>query len=380
VRIPSRSDPLYGPPDMSGEILTIVGARPNFMKAAPIHAEFARRGVAHAIIHTGQHYDDAMSKVFFDDLGMPKPAEYLGVGSGSHAAQTAQIMIGLERVFLDRKPRLVNVVGDVNSTMAAALVAVKLEIPVVHTEAGLRSRDWAMPEETNRVVTDVISRLLLTPSADADANLLAEGRAAADIVRVGNVMIDTLLAHVERARTLDVAKKLGLGGAYGVVTLHRPSNVDDPTTLERIAGALATVADQLPLVFPVHPRTKSRLASSPAGARLSGHPNLRLVEPMGYVEFLSLTSGAKLALTDSGGLQEETTALGIPCLTLRENTERPVTESEGTNTIVGTDAERIIAEARRAIAGQGKQGRVPAMWDGKAAVRIVDAILAFLAR
>jgi UDP-N-acetylglucosamine 2-epimerase (non-hydrolysing) len=365
---------------MSGEILTIVGARPNFMKAAPIHAAFVARGIDHQIIHTGQHYDDAMSKVFFDDLGMPRPAEYLGVGSGSHAAQTAAVMVGLEKVFEARKPRLVNVVGDVNSTMAAALVATKLHIPVVHTEAGLRSRDWHMPEEINRIVTDSISSLLLTPSPDGDANLLAEGKPRDRIVCVGNVMIDTLRMHLPRAQALDVPGRYGLTpGKYIVVTLHRPSNVDDPETFDRLAAVLHELSERAPIIFPVHPRTRARMASTAVGARFASAPRITLVDPLGYVEFLSLSSRAQLAITDSGGLQEETTALGIPCLTVRESTERPVTATEGTNTIVGTDPDRIRSEAIQALEGRGKQGRVPALWDGRAAERIVDAILGFLA-
>lgn len=362
-----------------GPILTIVGARPNFMKAAPIHRAFEAAGIEHHIIHTGQHYDDAMSKVFFDDLGMPKPAEYLGVGSGSHAEQTAAVMVGLEKVFLARKPALVNVVGDVNSTMAAAIVAAKLHIPVAHTEAGLRSRDWSMPEEVNRAVTDVLSDLLLTPSADADDNLLAEGKAKERIVRVGNVMIDTLFMNLERAKQKDVPKELGLEhGQYAVVTLHRPSNVDDAETFGRISDALLEIASELPVVFPVHPRTRKQMQSFGLLPRWERHPKVRLVDPLGYVEFLSLTSRARLVLTDSGGLQEETTALGIPCLTLRENTERPITVEEGTNVVVGTDADRIREEAQKALSGRSKAGRVPELWDGKTSLRIVTAISGFL--
>jgi UDP-N-acetylglucosamine 2-epimerase (non-hydrolysing) len=362
-------------------VLTIVGARPNFMKAAPIHFAATRAGVEHHIIHTGQHYDAAMSKVFFDDLGMPAPAEYLGVGSGSHAVQTANVMIGLEKVFLSRKPDLVNVVGDVNSTMAAAIVAAKLHIPVAHTEAGLRSRDWAMPEEVNRAVTDVVSDLLLTPSADADENLLAEGKPADRIVRVGNVMIDTLRMHLPRAQALDVPAQLGLQhGGFGVVTMHRPSNVDDAETFTRIAGALLDVSERLPLVFPVHPRARKHMAQFGLLERFEASEQVRLIDPLGYLEFMSLVSRCKLVLTDSGGLQEETTALGIPCLTLRENTERPVTVTEGTNTVVGTDDAKIRAEAFAAIDGAGKAGRIPELWDGEAGRRIIEAIVALLDR
>jgi UDP-N-acetylglucosamine 2-epimerase (non-hydrolysing) len=366
-------------PAMAGPILTIVGARPNFMKAAPIHRAFEAAGVAHELIHTGQHYDDAMSKVFFDDLGMPKPSVYMGVGSASHAVQTANVMIGLEKVFLEKKPRMVMVVGDVNSTMAAALVASKLLIPVAHVEAGLRSRDWTMPEEVNRVVTDAICDLLLTPSPDGDDNLLAEGKPREKIVCVGNVMIDTLFMHLPRAKTLDVPAQMGLTpGKYAVLTLHRPSNVDDSATFERIIGAVLAIAEKTPIVFPVHPRTRGRLSSFDLGRKLEASSNIKLVEPMGYLEFMSLVSRCRFALTDSGGLQEETTALGLPCITLRENTERPITVDEGTNVIVGTDAKKIRDEAEKIFTSGGKAGRVPALWDGKASERIVAATLKFL--
>jgi UDP-N-acetylglucosamine 2-epimerase (non-hydrolysing) len=359
-------------------IFTVVGARPNFMKAAPVHAAFSRAGVAHEIIHTGQHYDDAMSKVFFEELRMPRPVVDLGVGSGSHAEQTAAVMVGLERVFLERRPRAVLVVGDVNSTLAASLVAAKVGIFVGHIEAGLRSGDWAMPEEVNRVVTDSLSDLLLTPSPDADRNLLSEGCAPESIARVGNVMIDTLLEHLPRARELDVPGKLGLHpGEYAVLTLHRPSNVDDPAVLEGILGAVARIAARVPVVFPVHPRTRKTVESR--GIRLAEIPGMVLSDPLGYLEFLSLTSRARLVLTDSGGLQEESTVLGIPCLTLRKNTERPITIEEGTNVLVGTDPEAIFAEADRALSdGGGRVRRVPALWDGQAAGRIVDAVMSRL--
>lgn len=363
----------------SDPILTVVGARPNFMKAAPVHRAFEAKGVRHHIIHTGQHYDAAMSKVFFEDLGMPEPEVYMGVGSGSHAVQTAQVMMGFEKVCQDLSPRMVLVVGDVNSTLAASLVAAKLHIPVGHVEAGLRSRDWAMPEEVNRAVTDVLSDLLLTPSPDADENLIAEGKPKARIVCVGNVMIDTLLANRERALQLDVPGRLGVDpGAYAVLTLHRPSNVDETEVLEGLVDVLISVASDIPLVFPVHPRTRQRLEATGLGKRLEAAPNVHLLEPLGYLEFLSLTSRARLVLTDSGGLQEETTALGIPCLTLRENTERPITESEGTNIVVGVDPARIRAEVDGILATGGKAGQVPALWDGRAAHRIADAVLAFL--
>ena len=356
----------------------MVGARPNFMKAAPVHAAFARAGVAHEIVHTGQHYDEAMSKVFFDELGMPRPIVDLEVGSGSHAEQTAAVMVGLERFFLEKKPRAVLVVGDVNSTLAASLVAAKLGIFVGHVEAGLRSGDWTMPEEVNRVVTDTLADLLLTPSPDADRNLLAEGCAPESIARVGNVMIDTLMEHLPRARARDVPRKLGLEEArYAVLTLHRPSNVDDPKLLRGILGAVARIADRLPVVFPVHPRTRKNIAA--AGLHLEETKGIVLTDPLGYLEFLSLTSRARLVLTDSGGLQEESTVLGIPCLTLRKNTERPITIEEGTNVLVGTDPETILAEAERALGnGEGRAHRVPALWDGQAAGRVVDAVMSRL--
>jgi UDP-N-acetylglucosamine 2-epimerase (non-hydrolysing) len=358
-------------------ILTVVGARPNFMKAAPVHAAFTRAGVAHEIIHTGQHYDSAMSKVFFEELGMPRPVADLGVGSGSHAEQTAAVMVGLERFFVERKPRAVLVVGDVNSTLAASLVAAKLGVFVGHIEAGLRSNDWAMPEEVNRVVTDSLSDLLLTPSPDADRNLLAEGCAPESIARVGNVMIDTLLEHLPRARALDVPTRMGLHpGEYAVLTLHRPSNVDDPGLLRGILGAVGRIAERVPVVFPVHPRTRRSIEALGLDLGASG---LVLSDPLGYLEFLSLTSRARLVLTDSGGLQEESTVLGIPCLTLRKNTERPITIEEGTNVLVGTDPEVIFAEAERALSNEGAGARrVPALWDGQAAGRIVDAVMAKL--
>ena len=354
-------------------VLHVCGARPNFMKVAPVWRAIAVGGrLGQKLLHTGQHYDEKMSDVFFEELGLPRPDIALGVGSGSHAAQTAGVMTTLEAVVARDRPSLISVVGDVNSTLAAALVAAKACVPLAHVEAGLRSFDRAMPEEVNRLVVDRLADLLLTPSADADQNLRGEGVPAAKVVRVGNVMIDPLRARLPEALARPVLRTLGLApGGYGVCTLHRPANVDDPEVLARILDGLAQVQARLPLVFPVHPRTRKSLEA--VQRRLEALPNLRLVEPQGYLDFLALTSQARMVLTDSGGLQEESTALGVPCLTLRENTERPVTVSEGTNVLVGSDPERIAAEARAILEGRGKRGRIPAGWDGHAGERVARA-------
>lgn len=356
------------------KVLHVVGARPNFMKAAPIHKAIAQRGrLAQILVHTGQHYDAKMSDVFFADLGMPAPQVHLGVGSGSHAEQTARTMLALEQVFLNEKPDLVSVVGDVNSTLAATLVAVKMGIPLAHVEAGLRSFDRTMPEETNRILTDRVADLLLTPSPDADENLRHEGTDPERIHFVGNVMIDSLVASLEPARKLPTLQHLGLtAGGYAVCTLHRPANVDDPKTLAGLLEALTQLGRALPVVFPVHPRTRKMIADAGLGARLEAADGLRWMEPLGYLEFLSLTSQAKLVLTDSGGLQEETTALGVPCLTLRDSTERPVTVTIGTSQLVGTNPVAILREAERVLDGQGKRGRIPDLWDGRTAPRIAE--------
>lgn len=359
------------------KILNIVGARPNFMKMAPIIAAIEQRSVeaSQVLVHTGQHYDEAMSASFFRDLQMPPPDINLQIGSGTHAEQTAKVMLAFEPVLIEQKPDWVVVVGDVNSTLACALVAAKLNVKVAHVEAGLRSFDRAMPEETNRVVTDRIADLLLTPSADADANLLREGIAAEKIVRVGNVMIDTLFAQLEKARTSSILDDLLLQPrCFAVLTLHRPSNVDDAATLRKIFSAIEKIAVELPIVFPAHPRTQARLTEF--GIMLP--PQVRIVEPLGYRDFLKLWSNARLALTDSGGLQEETTALGIPCLTLRDNTERPITVEQGTNRVVGREPEAIIAAAVDVLRGdQNQPTRIPDLWDGRAAERIVEALLKF---
>ena len=353
-------------------VLTVAGARPNFMKVAPVLRELrARPGFEALLVHTGQHYDAAMSDAFFRDLGIPEPDVNLGVGSGSHAAQTADVLRGIEPVLLDWKPAAVIVVGDVNSTLAATVAAVKLGIPVAHVEAGLRSFDRGMPEEINRLLTDAVSHWLFTSEPSGGENLLREGVPAERIHFVGNVMIDSLRANLDRARALDVLGPLGLtGGGYGVLTLHRPSNVDDPEHLARLFAVLEEIHAELPLVFPVHPRTGAAIAE-----RLGGRsPRLQTSEPLGYLEFLALLADARLVLTDSGGIQEEATVLGVPCLTLRENTERPVTVSEGTNRIVGSAPDTIRAEARKVLDGEARPGRIPDRWDGAAAARIVDVL------
>lgn len=359
------------------KIVNIVGARPNLMKIAPL-MEVMRRtpGVDPILVHTGQHYDERMSELFFRELEIPAPDHYLGVGSGTHAQQTAQVMVRLEPLFKELRPDLVLVVGDVNSTLAAALVASKLGILLAHVEAGLRSFDRSMPEEVNRIVTDALSDLLFTTERGAMENLRREGIAEEKVHFVGNVMIDTLLRHRERAEELDVPGSFGVPpGAYAVVTLHRPSNVDTPEALAGMVDVVAGVAERLPVVFPVHPRTRSRLAEAGMLARLDAVPAVRLTEPLGYLEFLGLLAGARIVLTDSGGVQEETTILGVPCLTLRENTERPVTITHGTNRLVGTDPARILAAVDETLAAPRPEGRRPELWDGRAAERIVDTLV-----
>ncbi|MBV8857718.1 MAG: UDP-N-acetylglucosamine 2-epimerase (non-hydrolyzing) [Acidobacteria bacterium] len=362
------------------KVINVVGARPNFMKVAPIVEAMRRRPAEFApvVLHTGQHYDERMSDAFFRDLGLPTPDVHLGVGSASHAQQTAAVMQKFEPVVLEQKPDWVLVVGDVNSTLACALVCSKLGVRVAHVEAGLRSRDRTMPEEINRLVTDQLSDLLLTPSEDGDRNLLAEGIPPERIRFVGNVMIDSLFKQLKNAEGSRVREELEVAGSdYAVVTLHRPSNVDEPDVLGGILSALKRISQRLPVVFPIHPRTRKNLGEFGLLEGVEGGGRVRFVEPLGYLDFLQLYSGARLVLTDSGGIQEETTALGIPCLTLRENTERPVTVELGTNRVVGTNPERIFAEAEAALAQDGQKGppRVPPLWDGRAAERILDALL-----
>ena len=359
------------------KVLNIVGARPNFMKIAPIVREMARRDSEFQplIVHTGQHYDAAMSDSFFEDLGIPTPDFHLEIGSASHAVQTAKIMTAFEPIVLAEKPDWILVVGDVNSTIACALVGAKLNVKIAHVEAGLRSRDRTMPEEINRILTDSISDLLLTTSEDADENLKNEGVPADKIKVVGNVMIDSLFYNLEKAKALKVRENLNLKDKdYAVLTLHRPSNVDDKETFSGLLEALVSISEKLPVIFPAHPRTRANIEKFGFAERIE-KSNIRLIEPLGYLDFMNLYSGAKLVLTDSGGLQEETTALEIPCLTLRENTERPITISHGTNVLVGTDPEKIKRAAFEILAQTTTQNaKIPPLWDGHAAERICDAL------
>ena len=358
------------------KVINVVGARPNFMKVAPIVEAMKRREreFTPLVVHTGQHYDAAMSDAFFSDLDLPEPDVYLGVGSASHAAQTAAVMERFEPVVLQEKPDWVLVVGDVNSTLACALVCVKLGVKVAHVEAGLRSRDRTMPEEINRLLTDQIADLLFTPSADANENLLAEGIPTERIHLVGNVMIDSLYKHLERASQSTIKEQLALNGDYAVLTLHRPSNVDALSAFSDILDALEKIAARLPIVFPVHPRTMKMIDELQLAERVKRVAGLRLIDPVGYLDFLSLYSGARIVLTDSGGIQEETTVLGIPCVTLRENTERPITVSLGTNTIVGTEGDKIVLAAFAALDEPRKPAAPIPLWDGKTADRIVDVL------
>lgn len=352
----------------------IAAARPNFMKIAPLYHELSRRPWCEPVlVHTGQHYDANMSDAFFEDLELPAPDIHLGVGSGSHAEQTGRVMIEYEKVCLDDHPDWVVVVGDVNSTLACTLAAAKLLVPVAHLEAGLRSRDRTMPEEINRIATDAVADLLWTPSEDGSENLRAEGVPESRIELVGNIMIDSLelqRAAIERAGT---AQRLGLGsGAYGVVTMHRPANVDTRDALRRAVDALCSAAERIPLVFPVHPRTRSKLEAFELFPLLESAPGLTLCEPLGYREFMNLVMGARLVVSDSGGIQEESSYLGIPCMTLRPNTERPVTVSMGTNELV--TVEGLVPAIESVLAGRWKQGQAIPLWDGRTASRVADSL------
>jgi UDP-N-acetylglucosamine 2-epimerase (non-hydrolysing) len=350
------------------------------MKIAPIYAEMKRRDSEFLpmIVHTGQHYDAAMSDSFFIDLGMPKPDVHLNVGSASHAVQTAKIMMEFEPIVLEHNPDWVLVVGDVNSTIACTLVCAKLGIKVAHVEAGLRSFDRTMPEEINRILTDSISDLLLTPSPDGNENLKREGIADEKVKLVGNVMIDSLLRNLKIAESSIIREELNLTeNKYAVMTLHRPSNVDDKETFSGLLEALLAISEKLPIIFPAHPRTRGKIEEFGFSEQVE-KSNIKLIEPLGYLDFMRLYSGAKLVLTDSGGLQEETTALGIPCLTLRENTERPITIEMGTNILVGTNAEKIKQTAFEILENKSKiDAKIPPLWDGKTAERICDALIAY---
>lgn len=354
---------------MSGEQLHIVGARPNFMKAAPVVEAARGRGLPTRLVHTGQHYDQAMSHVFFEQLGMPAPDLNLGVGSGSHAQQTADLMVALEKTLLASEPSCVVVYGDINSTLAATLVASKLHIPVAHVEAGLRSFDRSMPEEVNRIVTDSLSDLLFVTSPEGLVNLGKEGVSASKVHFVGNPMIDTLKKFVDVLDPLQIRSELSLPSEYGVVTVHRPSNVDDPAAAERIVEILRQVSTRIELVVPLHPRGRATLSR----AGMMEIPGVSVIDPLGYLEFMALVSQASVVLTDSGGLQEETTVLGIPCITLRDNTERPITISHGTNVLVGNDPERAIPAVWSAIEAK-VDPHEPPFWDGQAGQRIASVL------
>jgi UDP-N-acetylglucosamine 2-epimerase (non-hydrolysing) len=359
-------------------ICIVAGTRPNFMKAAPVWRALRSRHRDVVLLHTGQHSDAMMSDVFFRDLGMPGPDVRLDCGGGSQAVQTAAVLVAVERALVQRKPEVVVVVGDVTSTMAAALAAAKLGIPVVHVEAGLRSGDWTMPEEINRVVTDRLSDLLLTSSRDVHTNLAREGVASERVRFVGNVMIDSLLRAT--SHPTDVLNRLGVdAGAYAIATLHRPANVDTHEAFAKALDALETIVARIPVLFPMHPRTAARANELGLESRLRAIPALRTIEPLGYNDFVTLMAKARLVATDSGGIQEETTALRIPCLTMRPATERPITVTEGSNVIVGLDVARIAHEVDAAVAGKGKRGSIPEGWDGRAGERIAAAIEQLLA-
>jgi len=359
------------------KIINVVGARPNFMKIAPIFEVMKRTpGVDPYIVHTGQHYDAVMSELFFNNLGLPEPDRYLGVGSGSHGEQTGKIMIGFESIVRDLDPDIVLVVGDVNSTIACGLVAVKLGVKLVHVEAGLRSFDRTMPEEVNRVLTDQISDYLFTTERSALDNLVREGIDPKRVHFVGNVMIDSLLNHRAKAAQQTVLADLGLEPrGFALATLHRPANVDDPAVFADLLEVLGEISRRLPVLFPMHPRSRARLAEFGLEARAAEFPALRFSEPLGYLDFLRCMDNAAFVLTDSGGIQEETTVLGVPCITARDNTERPVTTTKGTNVVAGRDPARLLAEAGKILDGPAPAGELPDLWDGHAAERIVRVLL-----
>lgn len=361
-------------------IVNVVGARPNFMKIAPLMEEYRKQGgIEPILVHTGQHYDEKMSDLFFRQLEIPQPDINLGVGSGSQAVQTAEIMKAFEPVCLKYKPDMVLVVGDVNSTIACGLTAVKLGIKLAHVEAGLRSGDRSMPEEINRILTDVISDLLFCTEQSGVDNLLAEGISKEKIYLVGNVMIDTLLKNLKKAQTSNILEELenkfGIKlSRFALLTLHRPSNVDDMSVFTQIVDALNVISRDLPIIFPIHPRTKKNLLGTVLGECLEKNKNICIIEPLGYLDFLKVMSSAKVVLTDSGGIQEETTALKVPCITLRNNTERPVTVEFGSNQLAGTKTENILSAYRNIADGKMKEMQIPPLWDGRAAERIVAVL------
>jgi len=368
------------------KVMCVAGARPNFMKIAPLMEELERQqGIRPVLVHTGQHYDKAMSKLFFEELGIPAPHFNLEVGSASHAVQTARIMERFEDVLVKENPNLVIVVGDVNSTFGCALTAVKLKIAVAHVEAGLRSFDRTMPEEINRVLTDAISDFLFTTERCAETNLLREGIPQDKIYFVGNVMVDTLLKHKAKADVSNISLRLGIDKkSYGLVTLHRPSNVECKDTLKSIFYALRELSSKVLIIFPCHPRTQEKIREYNLEYLVNSDERkvkegwINLIAPLGYLDFLKLMTEAKVVLTDSGGIQEETTILGIPCITMRNNTERPVTVSEGTNTIVGTEKNKIVEKASEVLNGYLPTGRCPELWDGRASERIVRVLMEFI--
>ena len=361
------------------KVINVVGARPNFMKVAPLHRAFQEAGIDSLIVHTGQHYDEKMSDIFFEQLEMPEPDVYLGVGSGSHAEQTARIMTAFEKVVEDEEPDLVLVVGDVNSTVACSLVATKMHIPVAHVEAGLRSGDRRMPEEVNRIVTDSIADFLFVTEESGVENLKGEGVPDEKVAFVGNVMIDALVAFRTKAAETSILEDLDVdAGAYVAMTMHRPSNVDNRQGVEALLATIQRVAESYPVVFPMHPRTANRFDEFGLADEVENTENLTVLEPLGYLEFLRLMEHAGVVVTDSGGIQEETTFLQVPCLTLRDSTERPITVEQGTNELMPLDAEKVAARVEELMQREKSKGRVPPLWDGKASERVVETLAAAL--
>lgn len=357
------------------KIISVVGARPNFMKVAPIHKAFQKYKdtIQHLICHTGQHYDEKMSKVFFEDLGLPKPDYYLGIGGGSHAEQTAKIMIEFEKILLAEKPDLIIVVGDVNSTIACSLVAAKLHVKIAHVESGLRSNDMDMPEEINRILTDRISDMMFVTEKSGLENLKKEGVSDDKVFFTGNVMIDSLVQHLPKADESCILKDYGLTPHnFVLVTLHRPSNVDSKDYLEQLISLLNTISEKRKLIFPIHPRTKSNMTKFGLDGML--HENVIVTDPIGYIDFMALTKNSELIVTDSGGIQEESTYMGVQCITVRDNTERPITVEVGTNQLIGTDLAKVKQAALEVLSGKTKKGKIPKLWDGKAAERITEII------